>query len=75
MAITSIWGIKGRVAQLLDYAEDAEKTEDGKLRREVTTCDEVKERAKAVRAKLQRIYDDNYRGTQRERNREYQYER
>ena len=46
-----------------------------KLRREVTTCDEVKERAETVRAKLERIYDDNYRGTQRERNREYQYER
>ena len=35
-----------------------------KLRREVTTCDEVKERAEAVRAKLQRVYDDNYRGTE-----------
>ena len=32
-----------------------------KLRREVTTCEEVKERAEAVREKLQRVYDDNYR--------------
>ena len=33
-----------------------------KLRREVTTCDEVKERAEAVRAKLQRVYVANIMG-------------
>ena len=35
-----------------------------KHRHEITTCDEVKERAEAIRAKLQRVYDDNYRGTE-----------
>ena len=30
MAVTSIWGIKDRVAQLINYAENPEKTENGK---------------------------------------------
>ena len=48
----------------IKYNIDIYSRQLSKLRREVTTCEEVKERAEAVRAKLQRVYDDNYRGTE-----------
>ena len=57
---------KGDVDEIskIKYNIDIYSRQLSKLRREVTTCEEVKERAEAVQAKLQRVYDDNYRGTE-----------